>query len=263
MARTGINLGNSQFQVGARLKKSALVLALCLAFSATSADAATNKPTPTPTTKASVKASPKATVKPIATAKPTSIATSKPSVKATVKATTPTTAKPTVSAQPTASAQPTVSAKPKPKPKPKPRKKIRLTPSPKPKWPPVDFEYDSGIYAKVPTSKELVSVISAKTNLASQVKACSEFVCGAVQVAAESGCVWWEVNSQVLSKEGVILGDLRTISTPSAVKEIKTILLISPEPIETLEYISNIEVICHQDPRPEGASGATYTKVVE
>jgi len=56
---------------------------------------------------------------------------------------------------------------------------------------------------------------------------------------------------------------LRTISTPSAVKEIKTILLISPEPIETLEYISNIEVICHQDPRPEGVSAATYTKVVE
>ena len=219
MARTGINLGNSQFQVGARLKKSALVLALCLAFSATSADAATKKPTPTPTTKASVKAPPKATTKPIATTKP--------------------------------------------KPKPKPRKKIRLTPSPKPKWPPVDFEFESGIYAKVPTSKELVSVISAKTNLASQVKACSEFVCGAVQVAAETGCVWWEVNSQVLSKEGVILGDLRTISTPSAVKEIKTILLISPEPIETLEYISNIEVICHQDPRPEGASAATYTKVVE
>ena len=253
MARTGINLGNSQFQVGARLKKSALVLALCLAFSATSADAATKKPTPTPTTKASVKASPKATVKPKPTAKATSNATSKP----TVKAKAPTTAKPT------ASAQPTVSTKPKPKPKPKPRKKIRLTPSPKPKWPPVDFEFESGIYAKVPTSKELVSVISAKTNLASQVKACSEFVCGAVQVAAETGCVWWEVNSQVLSKEGVILGDLRTISTPSAVKEIKTILLISPEPIETLEYISNIEVICHQDPRPEGVSAATYTKVVE
>ena len=251
MARTGINLGNSQFQVGARLKKSALVLALCLTISATSADAATKKPTPTPTAKASVKASPKATVKPKPTAKPTSKATSKP----TVKATAPTTAKPTVSAEPTVSA--------KPKPKPKPRKKIRLTPSPKPKWPPVDFEFESGIYAKVPTSKELVSVISAKTNLASQVKACSEFVCGAVQVAAETGCVWWEVNSQVLSKEGVILGDLRTISTPSAVKEIKTILLISPEPIETLEYISNIEVICHQDPRPEGASAATYTKVVE
>ena len=241
--------------MGTRLKGAALVVALCLASSATTADAATKKPTPTPTAKVSVKASPKATVKPKASVKPT--ATKKPTAKPTVKATSPTTAKPAVSAEPT------VSAKPKPKPKPKPRKKIRLTPSPKPKWPPVDFEFESGIYAKVPTSKELVSVISAKTNLAYQVKACSEFVCGAVQVAAETGCVWWEVNSQVLSKEGVILGDLRTISTPSAVKEIKTILLISPEPIETLEYISNIEVACNQDPRPEGVSAATYTKVVE
>jgi len=237
--------------MGARLKGVALVVALCLASSASSADAATTKPTPT--AKVSVKASPKATVKPTTTKKPIAKPTSKPTSQPTVKATSPTTAKPAVSAEPTVSA----------KPKPKPRKKIRLTPSPKPKWPPVDFEFESGIYAKVPTSKELVSVISAKTNLASQVKACSEFVCGAVQVAAETGCVWWEVNSQVLSKEGVILGDLRTISTPSAVKEIKTILLISPEPIETLEYISNIEVICHQDPRPEGTSSATYTKVVE
>ncbi len=237
--------------MGTRLKGAALVVALCLASSATTADAATKKPSPTPTAKVSVMDSPKATVMPTAIAKPTT--TKKPTAKPTVKATSPTTAKPSVSAKPTVSA----------KPKPKPRKKIRLTPSPKPKWPPVDFEFESGIYAKVPTSKELVSVISAKTNLASQVKACSEFVCGAVQVAAETGCVWWEINSQVLSKEGVILGDLRTISTPSAVKEIKTILLISPEPIETLEYISNIEVACNQDPRPEGASAATYTKVVE
>ena len=108
-----------------------------------------------------------------------------------------------------------------------------------------------------------MKILSGKKGLALRVEACLKFVCGAVQVAAETGCVWWEVNSQVLSKEGVILGELRTISTPSEVKEIKTILLISPEPIETLEYISNIEVICHQDPRPEGASAATYTKVVE
>jgi hypothetical protein len=164
-------------------------------------------------------------------------------------------------AKPTATSSVTTKPTVKPKPKPKPRKKIRITPSPKPKWPPVGFEYESGIYAKVPTSKELVSVISAKTNLASQVRACEEFVCGAVQVASEAGCVWWEVNSEVLSKEGVVLGSLRTISTASAVKEIKTILLISPEPIETLEYISNIEVVCNQDPRPEGASASTYTKV--
>ena len=221
--------------MGARLRKIAVALALCLIASASSAQAATTKPSPKPTVKSTVKASVKPTTK--ATAKPT----------ATASAITKPTIKPTV--------------KPKPKPKPKPRKKIRLTPSPKPKWPPVGFEYESGIYAKVPTSKELVSVISAKTNLASQVKACEEFVCGAVQVASEAGCVWWEVNSGVLSKEGVVLGSLRTIATGSEVREIKTILLISPEPIETLEYISNIEVACNQDPRPQGASASTYTKV--
>jgi len=219
--------------MGARLRKIAVALALCLLASASSAHAATTKPSPKPTVKASVK----------------------PTVKTSVKPTVKATAKPTATSSVTT--KPTV----KPKPKPKPRKKIRITPSPKPKWPPVGFEYESGIYAKVPTSKELVSVISAKTNLASQVRACEEFVCGAVQVASEAGCVWWEVNSEVLSKEGVVLGSLRTISTASAVKEIKTILLISPEPIETLEYISNIEVVCNQDPRPEGASASTYTKV--
>jgi len=237
--------------MGARLRKIAVALALCLIASASSAQAATTKPSPKPTVKSTVKASvkptTKATVKP--TAKPSAKATAKPT--ATASVITKPTIKPTV--------KPTV--KPKPKPKPKPRKKIRLTPSPKPKWPPVGFEYESGIYAKVPTSKELVSVISAKTNLASQVKACEEFVCGAVQVASEAGCIWWEVNSGVLSKEGVVLGSLRTIATGSEVREIKTILLISPEPIETLEYISNIEVACNQDPRPQGASASTYTKV--
>ena len=233
--------------MGARLRKIAAALALCLIASASSAQAATTKPSPKPTVKSTVKASVKPTTK--ATVKPTA----KPSAKATAKPTA------TASAITNPTIKPTV--KPKPKPKPKPRKKIRLTPSPKPKWPPVGFEYESGIYAKVPTSKELVSVISAKTNLASQVKACEEFVCGAVQVASEAGCVWWEVNSGVLSKEGVVLGSLRTIATGSEVKEIKTILLISPEPIETLEYISNIEVACNQDPRPQGASASTYTKV--
>jgi len=233
--------------MGARLRKIAVALVLCLVASASSAQAATTKPSPKPTVKSTVKASVKPTTK--ATVKPTA----KPSAKATAKPTATASAitKPTI--------KPTV--KPKPKPKPKPRKKIRLTPSPKPKWPPVGFEYESGIYAKVPTSKELVSVISAKTNLASQVKACEEFVCGAVQVASEAGCVWWEVNSGVLSKEGVVIGSLRTIATGSEVREIKTILLISPEPIETLEYISNIEVACNQDPRPQGASASTYTKV--
>jgi hypothetical protein len=220
-------------------------------MSGSSAFAATKKPTPTPTVKATVKA----------TAKPTAKASIKPSAKSTAKPTTTakTSVKPTSTSNSTTSAKPTV--KPKPKPKPKPRKKVKVSPSPKPLWPPADFEYASGIYAKIPTSKELVGVISAKGNLASQVAACSTFICGAVQVAAETGCVWWEVNSKVYAQNKDLIGTLRTITGASLAREVKTILLISPEPIATSEYVSSIEVICHQEAKPEGTQSVTFTKV--
>ena len=245
MARRRINLGSAQLQVGARLRKLSLFLVIAMAVSGSSAVAATKKPTPTPT----VKATTKATVKP--TVKPTTKSTAKPT------ATTKTTAKPTSTSTSTTTAKPTV----KPKPKPKPRKKVKVSPSPKPKWPPVGFEYEAGIYAKVPTSKELVGVISAKGNLASQVAACSKFICGAVQVAAEPGCVWWEVNSKVYAQNKDLIGNLRTITGQSLAREVKTILLISPEPLESLEYVSSIEVVCHQEAKPEGTQTVTFTKV--
>jgi len=247
MARSRIDLGSTQLQVGARLRKLSLFLVIAMAVSGSSAVAATKKPTPTPTVKATTKATAKPTVK------PTTKSTAKPT------ATTKTTAKPTSTSTSTTTAKPTV--KPKPKPKPKPRKKVKVSPSPKPKWPPVGFEYEAGIYAKVPTSKELVGVISAKGNLASQVAACSKFICGAVQVAAEPGCVWWEVNSKVYAQNKDLIGNLRTITGQSLAREVKTILLISPEPLESLEYVSSIEVVCHQEAKPEGTQTVTFTKV--
>lgn len=192
MARIGIDLGNSQLQMGARLKKASSLLALSLLLSSV------------------------------------------------------------------ASLDSSYAAK---KPTPKPKPKVLISPSPK--WPPAGFAFESGVYARVPTSKQLVSAISAKRSLANQVKNCKKFVCGAVQVAAEPGCQWWEVDSNVYSKEKVLLGKLKTIVGTSSPFEIKTILLVSPEPIETLEFITDIEVVCHQDPKPQGASGSTYSKVAE
>ena len=261
MARSRIDLGSAQFQVGARLRKLSLFLVIALAISGSSAFAATKKPTPTPTAKTTVKATAKptgkTTVKP--TVKSTANASVKPTAKSSVKPTVKSTAKPTATSTSVTTSKPTV--KPKPKPKPKPRKKVKVSPSPKPLWPPVDFEYASGIYAKIPTSKELVGVISAKGNLASQVAACSTFICGAVQVAAETGCVWWEVNSKVYAQNRDLIGTLRTITGASLAREVKTILLISPEPIATSEYVSSIEVICHQEAKPEGTQSVTFTKV--
>ncbi len=245
MARSRIDLGNAQLQVGARLRRLSLFLVLAMAVSGSSASAATKKPTPTttPTVKATSKTTAKVTAKPSASA--TTKSSAKPATPSTSSSSSTSTAKPTV----------------KPKPKPKPRKKIKVSPSPKPKWPPVGFEYESGIYAKIPTSKELVGVISAKENLASQVAACSKFICGAVQVAAEPGCVWWEVNSKVYGQNKELIGSLRTITGQSLAREIKTILLISPEPLESLEYVSSIEVVCHQEAKPEGTQSVTFTKV--
>ena len=228
------------------MKKLALLISVALIASSSSALAATKKPTPTPTVKSTAKA----------TAKPTVKATAKPSVKPTAKAT----AKPTVSASPTATTTAKATVKPKPKPKPKPKKTARKTPSPKPKWPPAGFAIESGVYAKVPSSKELIGILSARNVLASQVEACTKFVCGAVLVASEPGCRWWEVNSRVYGQDKSVIGSLQTISGASKPKEIKTILLISPEPLESLEYITGIEVVCHQEEKPAGYPSVTFTK---
>jgi hypothetical protein len=224
--------------VGARLRKVALFLIFALAISGSAAQAATKNPTPSPTVKA----------------------TAKTTAKSTAKATTKPTAK--TSAKPTSTSKSTVTPTVKPKPKPKPRKKISVSPSPKPAWPPAGFAPpESGIYAKVPNSKELVGVISAKGNLATQVAACTKFVCGAVQVAAEQGCLWWEVESKVYAQNKELLGTLKTVTNGSTSREVKTILLITPEALESLEYVDSIDVICHQEVRPEGLQSITYTKV--
>ena len=62
-------------------------------------------------------------------------------------------------------------------------------PSPQPKWPPVGFKAVDGVYAKIPTTKELVGLLSAKTTLQAIVKQCQQYACGAVVVAATNGCL--------------------------------------------------------------------------
>ena len=231
------------------MKRLALFVSVALIASSSSALAETKKPTPTPTVKG--------TAKP--TAKPTVKATAKPTAKPTAKATAKPTAKPTVSASPTAKT--TAKATVKPKPKPKPTKTPSKTPSPKPKWPPAGFASESGVYAKVPSKEELVGILSPENSrLAPKVMDCLKFVCGAVLVASEPGCRWWEVNSRVYAPDKSVIGSLQTISGASKPKQIKTILLISPELLESLEYITGIEVVCHQEEKPAGYPSVTFTK---
>jgi hypothetical protein len=197
-----------------RIKLIAALSALFLSLSLTSTAAATKSPTPTP--------------------KPTT----SPKASASAKATT------------------TAKAPVKKAPVKKKKKVVKLSPSPSPKWPPVGFKTDAlgetKLYLKVPSAKELVGILSAKSALASQVKACAQFTCGAVQVASETGCRWWRVNAEVIgatsaeNRSPKTFGKIVADVTRSAAKQIVTILLVTTEPIGAGHIVSNINVDCNQ-----------------
>ena len=221
---------------------------ICTALVAPSAVAATPNPSPKPTS----------TAKP-ATSNPTST--------------------------PKASAVSTTTKKPTKKPVKKKRVKKTATPipSPLPVWPPVGFTANNGIYAKIPSGKELLGLISAKIGLATDVKKCESNACGAVIVAADYLCKWWEIKSTVsgvdpndLNKK-VLLGSLRTTYGELGPKTYANILLISDEPLfmptktdpntgqaaatvaKNGIVVGNIQAICHKSATEEKIPTNIYT----
>ena len=245
MAYRGNHPCNPHLQVGSRVVAS--LLAISLAFIAPASHAATKKPTPKPTVKTSVKATAKATPK--ATAK----ASAKPSAKSTAKATAKSTSTATAKATTKATKKPIVKKKKK-------RAKVRVTPSPKAAWPPKGFSVEGEVYAKVPTAKELVGLISANAYLEKQIKQCTTYICGAVQVASETGCLWWEAIATVTDAQGNKLGELNSSFSSSAERELKTLLMISPESVEKGGAAKISSVICHHEDRDKSLPGTSYKK---
>lgn len=136
-------------------------------------------------------------------------------------------------------------------------------PSPKPSWPPVGYRGNDGVYAKVPKSKELIGAISAQKGLQKSVANCQEFACGAVFVAAETGCAWWEVNSSVRRLDPITfvkvkIGSLVTYASGSKSRELKTIILISGETVDPGVSLAGIKVICHRDSTDRPKLGNIY-----
>ena len=208
------------------------------------------------------------------------------------------TPKPSVTAKPsptpaatksTSTAQSSPSSTSTKKPIKKPVKKMRVKktatpiPSPLPVWPPVGFTANNGIYAKIPSGKELLGLISAKIGLATDVKKCESNACGAVIVAADYLCKWWEIKSTVsgvdpndLNKK-VLLGSLRTTYGELGPKTYANILLISDEPLfmpTTTDpntgqaaapvakngiVVGNIQAICHKSATEEKIPTNIYT----
>ena len=206
----------------------------------------------------------------------------------TPKASSSTKASPAVSKS--ATAKPTASSTTKkPTKKPVSKKKVKKTatpiPSPSPVWPPVRFTANKGIYAKIPTSKELLGLISAKAGLAEIVKKCELNACGAVIVAADYRCEWWEIKSTVYgvdpndASKKVTLGKLRTLNGPLSAKTYANIILVSDEPLygpsvldpnsgQTVAgparngiSVGGISAICHKSGTDEKFPANIYTPI--
>lgn len=130
----------------------------------------------------------------------------------------------------------------------KPRKISKPLPSPSPKWPPKGFKRANNVYISTPSSeKELVGVLSAKTTLLSEIRACEKQVCAVIYVASAEKCKWWEVQSIVIGRYADVLGSLQTLAKGSKAKEVKTIILISKEPVEDYAEILNMKAFCRND----------------
>lgn len=247
--------------------KYVLAALLCSVMFTTNVEAATPTPKPKPSSKAT------------------------PSKNATVKPDTKNSANPTPSKTVSTSkaTKKPASSKATKKPVKKKKKKVKKTatpiPSPSPIWPPVGFTSNKGIYAKIPNGKELLGLISAKKGLAADVVKCESNACGAVIVAADYSCRWWEIKSTVSGSDvndqnkKVLLGTLRTTYGPLSPKTYANILLISDEPLflpQTIDpltqlpapavprvgiVVGNISATCHKSATEEKIPTNIYTPV--
>jgi hypothetical protein len=177
-----------------------------------------------------------------------------PTPKATVKA-TPT---------PTAKATATKKATPTKKPAPKKTKRNPVKPSPSPKWPPTGFKVMDDIYYRTPSVEVMMNVAAGNSSLAKAIAACKEYSCGRLQVASLIGCVYWEIDSKVITPNPdlinsfLTMGMLRTLAKKSAPKEVVTLVLPSGELLSGTIAVVPIGITCHQDQTTEVVPSNTY-----
>ena len=185
----------------------------------------------------------------------TATATPTPTPSATPSATVSATATPTKKATPTPSKKAPVK-----------KKKNPIKPSPSPKWPPLGFKMMDDIYYRTPSVEVMMNVAAGNSALAKAIAACKEFSCGRLQVASLIGCVYWEIDSKVITPNPDIagsfltLGMLRTLAKKSAPKEVVTLVLPSGELYSGTIAVVPTGITCHQDQTTEKVPSNTYLR---
>ena len=147
------------------------------------------------------------------------------------------------------------------------KKKKKLPAKKQLKWPPPGFEKKAGLFAKTATPKELL--IAGTENKFIQknlIEHCDEVACLGIFVGSETGCDWWEVSSNVLGidpadpTKRIIYGSLTTLVSGSKARTIKTILLVSDEPIADDLGIGAYTANCRTGTPTGKIPSNTYTK---
>lgn len=145
------------------------------------------------------------------------------------------------------------------------RVKVSVSPSPSPKWPPVNFTANGDIYAKIPSAVELKGLASANLDLTAALRNCEKSICGAVLVASEKGCSWWEVNSVVTGPDAedatkkVNFGTLRTLALGTRPRITQAIMLITGVDLADGFTVGSITAKCWTTAKPENVPSNTYT----
>ena len=166
---------------------------------------------------------------------------------------------------PKATVKATVKATPTPTKKaPVKKKRNPIAPSPSPKWPPLGFKVMDDVYWRTPSVEVMMNVAAGNTSLAKAIAVCKEFSCGRLQVASLVGCVYWEIDSKVITPNPDIAGSfltmgmLRTLAKKSAAKEVVTLVLPSGELYSGSIAVVAIGITCHQDQTTEKVPSNTY-----
>ena len=147
------------------------------------------------------------------------------------------------------------------------RKPVAPIPSPEAKWPPANFTSSGSIYAKVPSANELNSYASNSKDISAALKDCEKVTCGAVFLASEKGCNWWQIDSLVTAPSKTTagtretLGTLRSLAPGTSAKKVIAVILKSSEPLQDGVTVSGITARCWATARPENLPSDTYTPV--
>ena len=148
------------------------------------------------------------------------------------------------------------------------KKKKKNFPTKKPlKWPPPGFEKKGALYAKTATPKELL-IAGTENKYIQQnlIEYCEKFACLGIFVGSETGCDWWEITSNVLGidpadpTKRIIYGSLTTLMAGSKAKTVKTILLVSEEPIADGLGVGGYTANCRIGTPTGKIPSNTYTK---